>query len=55
MMIHGTMNVKIINICLLFHETVYYADMEYRNEVMNIRKVSLNLNIAPLSLLEYKL
>jgi hypothetical protein len=53
---HGQKTIKLlVNICLLFHEAMYYADIEYRNEVLNIRKVNLHLNIAPLSVLEFNL
>ena len=46
---------NLVNICPLFHEAIYYADNEYRNEVLNIRKVSRHLNIAPVNELEYNL
>jgi len=34
---------------------MYYDDIEYRNDIMNIRKISLHLNNAPVSVLEYNL
>ena len=46
---------NLVNICLLFHEAMYHDDMEYRNEIMNIIKINLHLNKAPISVLEYNL